>query len=202
VVLAESHGVLRHALRLLFEREGGFRVVGEAGDARQALELVKRLSPRLLVLDLSMPERDAVELVERVRRAAPETRVLVLAPCGAEGRAAEAMRAGASACILKEADVRELLATARGLARGAAVPGGEERAPRPAAESYEALTPREREVLKLVMDGLVSAEIAERLGISARTVEAHRAHVMKKLGVRGRTELLRYAFTHGLLAHT
>ena len=135
-MLAEPHGALLHALRSLLEAENGVRIVAEAADARQVLELVSRLSPRTVVLDLRAPALKRVKLAAGTKRS---------------------------------------------------------------AERYQALTPREREVLRHVVDGLSSAQIADRLGISARTVEAHRAEVMRKLGVRKRTELLRYAFTHGLV---
>lgn len=210
IVLAEDHEVVRQGLRALLEAEPGFVVVGEACEGVEAARIVERLRPAVLLTDMSMPGLGGAELIRKVGRAAPETRVVVLSMYGTEGHVLEALRAGASAYVLKSSGASELV---RGIREAVA---GRRYLSRPLSEQaladyvdregeaavatpYESLTEREREVLHLASQGLTSRAIGERLYISSRTVEAHRASLMRKLGVRNQTELLRYAIARGIV---
>jgi two-component system, NarL family, response regulator NreC len=205
IVLADDHAVVRSGLRMVLDREAGFEVVSEAGDAEAALRTVLGHKPSVLVLDLNMPgELTSLDAIPRVAEVSPNTRVVVLTMQEDPEFARRALRAGASGYVLKEAADDELVQAVRRVAGGdtylnpslgarlAAAP------PEPAGPPDD-LTEREVEVLRLIALGHTNTEIAGQLFLSVRTVESHRAHIQLKLGRATRAELVRYALDHGFV---
>jgi len=201
VILADDHAVVRSALRALLEVEDGIQIVGEAEDVPSAIADVEALHPDVLLLDLSMPGGSAIEAIEQLRETHPRTRVVVLTMESSPMIARRALAAGCSGYVLKQAAERELVEAVRLVAAGGNhVPQGLGTAPEVADVSGpNGLTTREAEVLGLIALGHTSREIADRLGLSARTVESHRSHIQQKLRLNGRPELVRYALDRGLL---
>jgi DNA-binding NarL/FixJ family response regulator len=209
LVLADDHHVVRQGLRALLQTEPDFHLVGEAADGQEVLRLVERLHPDVLVLDLMMPGLGGLEVTRRVRQRFARTQIVILSMHANEAYVVEALRLGATAYILKEADARDLV---RGIREAAA--GRRYLSPPISEDMIEAylrktdsatfdpaqtLTKREREVLQLAAEGHTSAEIAKRLFISPRTVETHRANLMHKLGLRNQADLIRYALRRGIV---
>jgi two-component system response regulator NreC len=205
IVLADDHAVVRSGLRMVLDREAGFEVVSEAGDAETAVRTVLGHKPRVLILDLNMPgELTSLQAIPRVAEVSPHTRVVVLTMQEDPEFARQALRAGAAGYVLKEAADDELVEAVRRVADGdtylhpslgarlAAAP------PEPAGLPDD-LTDREVEVLRLIALGHTNAEIASQLYLSVRTVESHRAHIQQKLGRATRAELVRYALDHGFV---
>jgi DNA-binding NarL/FixJ family response regulator len=209
IVLADDHQVVRQGLRALLESEPGFSVVGEASDGLRVAGVVERLRPDVLVADLMMPGLGGLEVTRQVTRRFPKTRVVILSMHASEAYVVEALRNGASAYVLKDADASQLVRAIREAAAGRrclsapfsaqALDSYLRKAREAAADLYETLTSREREVLHLTAEGLTSAGIARRLGISPRTAESHRANILRKLGLRGQTDLIRYTLSRGIL---
>jgi two-component system response regulator NreC len=209
IVLADDHHVVRQGLRSLLEGEPDFSVVGETGDGLEAAQLVERLQPDVLVLDLMMPSLNGLEVTRQVSQRSPQTHVVILSMHANEAHVLEALRAGAAAYVLKESTSAELVRAVHEAVAGRRYlsPPLSERAievylqkAKPAAlDPYETLTAREREVLHLVAEGHTNAEIADRLFISRRTVETHRANLMRKLSLRTPTDLISYALRRGIL---
>lgn len=208
VLLADDHHVVREGLRALLEDTEDLEVVGEAGDGLQTLSLAERLRPHVLVLDLMMPGLGGLEITRRLRLRLPGTRVVILSMYAEEGYVIQALRNGASGYVLKGASARDLLHAVREAAAGRrwlspplserAMEAYLERNREAAGNPWEAVTAREREVFTLAAQGRTNGAIAEQLSISARTVESHRASLMRKLGLRGQTELIRFAVRRGL----
>jgi DNA-binding NarL/FixJ family response regulator len=183
--------------------------VGEAADGLGAVAVVERLQPHVLVLDLMMPGINGLEVARRVRHRESRTQVVMLSMYGDEGYILEALRNGAMAYVLKDADPRDLLTAVRDAASGRrylSLPLSEnavaeyiERFQTSAPEGYETLTTREREVLHLVTEGHTNARIGERLGISPRTADTHRTNLMRKLQLHSQTDLVRYALQRGII---
>ena len=202
IVLADDHTVVRNALRLLLDAEPGFEVVAEAGDAEAAVRYVRGHKPTVLILDLNMPGRSSLEAVPEIRKASPETEIVVLTMQNEPVYARRALQAGVRGYVLKEAADAELVQAVRSAALGDTylqptlgaklAAGVDER-------DGDELSERERDVLRLIALGHTNAEIAERLYISIRTVESHRAHIQQKLRVSSRSQLVRYALEHGLV---
>ena len=210
IVLADDHHVVRQGLRALLEAEPGLRVVGDTGDGLAVPELVERLKPDVLIVDVMMPGLNGLEVTRRVSRRSPQTHVVVLSMHANEAYVLEALRAGATAYILKDSTSDELVRAVQNAVAGfrylspplseLAIEAYVKKAEANTLDPYEMLTAREREVLHLAAEGLTRAEIAERLSISPRTVETHRANLMRKLGIRNQSELIRYAFQKGILS--
>jgi DNA-binding NarL/FixJ family response regulator len=208
VVLAEDHKIVRQGLCAVLAAEPGLRVVGQAADGPGALRVVERLRPDVLVLDLMLPGLGGLDVARAVAERVPRTRTVILSMHANEAYVAEAFRAGAAGYVLKEESAGELARAIREAAAGRrhlsglisveAVRAYEARAAGGTADPYEALTLREREVLRLTAEGHSGAEVARRLFISPRTVETHRANLMRKLGVRNQKELVRFAVQRGL----
>jgi two-component system response regulator NreC len=203
IVLADDHRVMRTGLRMLLERVPGWHVVGEAGDADSALDAVAELRPDVLVLDLIMPGRPSLEAIADVARRSPGTRVVVLTMEADPSIARRALSAGAAAYALKEAADTELVEAIRAAAAGGSYLdpslGASIAAPPPEDDIIERLSPREREVLRLIALGHTNAAIADGLELSLRTVESHRAHIQAKTKRTTRADLVDLALKAGLL---
>jgi DNA-binding NarL/FixJ family response regulator len=208
VVLADDHTLLRAGIRSLLEDLEGVEVVAEASDGAEAIALVEALGPDVILMDIGMPIMSGLEATARVVRDRPETRVLILSMHKDEAYVRRAVLAGAAGYLLKDSDTEELGLALRAVARGetylspavskhlvadyrrqAAGIGGPE----------GALTPRQKEVVSLIARGVTTKAIARRLGISVKTVEAHRAQLMERLEIRDVVGLVRYAIRTGLI---
>jgi DNA-binding NarL/FixJ family response regulator len=208
VVLADDHQVVRQALHALLAGESSLQV-GEAVETMAAVDLVTQLAPDVLLVGLMVPGLAAMEVIRRVKRLKVATHVVVLSTASDEAQAAAAMASGADGYVSKDASAADLVHAIREVAAGRrylSPPFTEQqledysqRAATAGADLYASLTPRERQVLQLAAQGLRNREIAERLGISPRTAESHRAKVMSKLGLRREADLVRFALRHGIL---
>ncbi len=209
LVLADDHTVVREGLRALLEGEPDFEVVGQADNGDEAVRVVADLHPDVVVLDVMMGRRSGLDVTRELTERLPATRVLILSMHDNEAYVLEALRCGAAGYALKQAEAGELARAIREVAAGRRYlsPPLSERALETytrraggASDPYDSLTGREREVLKLVAEGHTNAAIGERLCISTRTVESHRAHAMKKLGLRTHVELAVYAVRRGIIS--
>jgi DNA-binding NarL/FixJ family response regulator len=210
IVIADDHPVVRQGLRTLFEAEPGLTISAEASDGLEAVKLVDRLTPNVLVLDLMMPGLHGLEVARQVRQRSPRTRVVILSVSADEPYVLEALRHGVAAYVLKGSAVTDLVQAVREAAAGRhylspplsqrAIEAYRAQAQAAPLDLYETLTTREREVLQLAAEGHTNVEIAARLSISPRTVEAHRGHMMRKLGLHTHTDLIRYALRRGIIA--
>jgi len=209
-MLADDHAIVRQGLQAVLKTQPDIQVVGEAADGPEAVRVAERLRPDVLLLDLMMPGLNGLDVAKQLARRLPRTRIVVLSMHADIAYALAAMRAGASAYVVKEAGVDELVRAIRAVAEGRryfspphseqAVENYAGRMEETPVDPYHTLTFREREVLQLTAEGHSSSEIGERLFISPRTVESHRANLMRKLTVRNQKELIRYAVRRGLLA--
>ena len=206
IVLVDDHAVVRSGLRLLLDGQEEIEVVGEAGNAKDAIFRARALKPDVMLLDVVMPGESGIEVLPKLLKESPETKVLVLSMQDDPSYVREAFGAGASGYVLKEAADEEVVSAVREIAAGShyvhpalgARMVAAEAQERAAAEA-DPLSEREREVLRLLALGHTNQEIAQALYISVRTAESHRAHIMQKLRLGTRAELVRYALTHGLL---
>lgn len=200
VVLVDDHAVVRGALKALLNGQPDLEVVGEAGDVASARAAVAETRPRVLVLDVNLPDGLAVDALPELRREAPGTAVVLLTMERDLTLARRALDAGAGGYLFKDSAHLELIEAVRAAAAGerhlaAAVVAGLETDD----EKQSVLSPRETEVLKLMALGHTNREIGEQLSLSVRTVETHRAHIQQKLGLNSRPELTRYALANGLI---
>ncbi|HEV3163169.1 MAG TPA: response regulator transcription factor [Isosphaeraceae bacterium] len=209
ILLADDHHVVRQGLRALLEAEPGFSIAGEAADGLQAADLVERLKPDVLVVDLMMPGLNGLEVTRQVSKRSPQTRVILLSMHANEGYVLEALRHGATAYVLKDCTAAELVRAVHEVICGRrylspplserAIESYLLKAEETPLDIYNTLTGREREVLQLAAEGHSNAEISARLFISPRTVEIHRANLMRKLGLRNQTDLIRFALRRGIV---
>jgi two-component system, NarL family, response regulator NreC len=206
VLIVDDHAVVRAGLKLLVDGEKDLEAVGEAGSARDAIFEARSLNPDIVLLDVVMPDQNGLEIVPQLLRESPDAKVLVLSMQDEPRYVREAFEVGASGYVLKEAADSELVAAIREVAGGGRYVHPELGARLVAAESAERkrseedpLSEREREVLRLLALGHTNQEIAKHLYISVRTAETHRAHIMQKLRLSSRAELVRYALDQGLL---
>jgi two-component system, NarL family, response regulator NreC len=204
IVLVDDHEVVRSGLRMVLEAEAGLDVVAEAGDLETARRYVRAHRPRVLVLDLNLPEGSSLPVIPELREESPETAVVVLTMQQDPAFAREAIRAGALGYIPKHAAGSELVDAVRAAAAGETYLNPKlgamlAAAPDEAAGPPDGLTEREVEILRLIGLGHTNTEIAEQLYLSVRTVESHRAHIQQKTGRTSRSELVRYALDHGLV---
>jgi two-component system response regulator NreC len=206
IVLIDDHAVVRSGLSLLLAAEDDIEVVGEGGSAQDAIFRARALKPDVMLLDVVMPGESGIEVLPNVLKESPETKVLVLSMQDDPSYVREAFAAGASGYVLKEAVDEEVVAAVREIANGGSYVHPTLGARMVAAEAQERaaaeadpLSDREREVLRLLALGHTNQEIAQSLYISVRTAESHRAHIMQKLRLTTRAELVRYALSHGLL---
>jgi DNA-binding NarL/FixJ family response regulator len=195
-------------LRHLFEGEPEFRVVGEAKDGAEALQLVERLKPNIVIVDMMMPGLNGLEVLRRIKNISPDTRAIVLSMQSADAYVIEALKNGAAGYVLKDSGPSELANAVREVTQGnhflsaklserlQASKGSSMDTP---SDDYESLTTREREILQMTAEGLTSTEIANQLKISPRTVELHRRNLTGKLGIKRQADLIRFAIKRGIL---
>ncbi|HEY1791850.1 MAG TPA: response regulator transcription factor [Opitutaceae bacterium] len=208
VLIADDHEIVRRGVRDLLESDGSFRILGDFSDGLSAAQAAEKLKPDILIMDLHMPRLGGLEVLKQVRVSSPKTRVIVLTMHSDEPYVIEALRSGAAAYVLKGSEaaeitnaLREVLAGRRYLSsplsewaiRVLTDRGGDE------SDPLSRLSRREMEVLQLAVEGLSAGEIAEKLFISARTCETHRANLMAKLGLQTQTELVKFAIRKGLI---
>ena len=212
VLLADDQALVRVGLRKILAAERDLDVVGEAADGEDAVAAVGRLHPDLVLMDIRMPVLDGIEATRRIQAASVQTRILILTTFGLDSYVYEALRAGASGFMLKDAPPEEIVAAVRIVANGeallapaitrAVIDEFARSSPRPAAEAPRAvheLTAREREVFDLMVRGLSNPEICKELVISEATAKTHVARVLQKLGVRDRVQAVIYAYEAGLV---
>ena len=208
VLLADDHTLVRAGIRGLLQGLEGVEVVGEAGDGQEAVHLAESLRPDVVLLDVGMPGLNGLEVAGRIGAFDASIRVLILSMHSSEEYVLRALRAGCAGYLLKASAVSELEVAVRAVARGETYlsPAVSKRVVDDyvsrtggAADPLDALTPRQREVLQLAAEGFSSKEIAQRLGVSYRTVEAHRAQLMERLGVHDLAGLVRFAVRVGLV---
>jgi len=218
VVLADDHNLVRAGIRALLERIPEVRVVGEAGNGREALALIAREKPDVALLDIGMPELNGLEAADRITRETPRTRLVMLSMHANEGYVAQALKVGVAGYVLKEACAEELPLLLRAIMRGETYlspsvstqiverlrarleGGGEGAGAAPMSTPAELLTPRQREILQLIAEGKSTKEIAHSLGLSVKTVETHRAQLMERLDIHDVAGLVRYAMRAGLVS--
>jgi two-component system, NarL family, response regulator NreC len=211
VLLADDHNLIRAGLRLVVSQQPDFVVAGEAENGRQAVALAEQLKPDVVVMDIKMPDLNGIEACQQIRDSLPETQVVMLSMHSDEAYVLRALKAGARAYLLKDSAEADLARAIRAAAEGKSFfspavgkvlledymrklqrSGGE--------DSYELLSPREREILQLVAEGKSSKEIANLLNLSVYTVETHRAKLMQKLNLRSVPELILYAVRKGIIS--
>ncbi|HLI06547.1 MAG TPA: response regulator transcription factor [Ktedonobacteraceae bacterium] len=210
ILLADDHTILRAGLKMMLNAQPDMEVIGEAHDGRQAILEAQRLLPDIVLMDITMPDMNGIEATKQIKKLQPEIKVLMLTMHENDEYVFQALRAGASGYMLKEAADTDLISALRVIQSGQfylspaaqsvmvgdylqRVRSGEEK------DSYSSLTEREREILKLVAEGYTNNQIAERLIISPKTVDTHRTHIMDKLNLHSRAELVKYAIRRGLL---
>ena len=206
VLIVDDHAVVRSGLRLLLDAEDDLEPVGEAGNARDAVFQARALKPDVILLDVVMPEQTGLDVLPQLKHESPDMKVLVLSMQDEPRYVREAFAAGASGYVLKEAADNEVVAAVREVAGGGRYVNPELGARLVAADAEAAkraeedpLSDREREVLRLLALGHTNQEISTQLFISVRTAETHRAHIMQKLRLSSRADLVRYALANGLL---
>ena len=205
ILIADDHGIVRSGLRLLLEREPDIEVVAEASDGVEARDLAIRERPELAILDVKMPRLTGLQATREIREQAPDVAALILSMHDDERYLFEALKAGASGYVLKRQADQDLLDAVRAVQRGEPflTPDAQRALIKDVLErgltDSDELTPREQEVVKLVAEAHTNREIAEILHLAEKTVESHRANAMRKLGMRDRVELVRYAIRRGLI---
>jgi len=209
ILIADDHAVMRAGLRLLLNGQEDMQVVDEAGDGWQTVEKAVALKPDIVLLDITMPGLSGLEAARQIRQQAPEVKLLVLTMHDDEAYLRQFLQIGAAGYMVKKAADTELVAAIRAVHRGESfvhpsltrvlIDRYLQQPQVKAKGPVEELTPRETEVLRLVAQGYTSQQVADQLSISVNTVETHRAHIMEKLGLRGRAQLVRYAIARGLL---
>jgi two-component system response regulator NreC len=207
VLITDDHAIVRAGLRTIVQSEPTLELVGEAAGGYEAVELVKQFKPDVLLLDLSMPDMDGLAVTKELKPLFPEMHILILTIHDDQALVREAIKAGASGYILKRAAESELVSAITVLMRGdmyvdpsllrGLVDDSESKIP--PDNLAESLTPRELDVLGLIVQGYTNRQIGEELSISIRTVEGHRANLYDKLGARSRADLVRFAREHHLI---
>jgi RNA polymerase sigma factor (sigma-70 family) len=216
ILLADDHRLVRAGMHSLLQSRGGFEIVAETGDGREAVSLSRRLQPDIVVLDIGMPGLNGLEAAARIAKETPQTRVVMLSMHTSEHYVLEALRVGAMGYVLKDAAVEELEQALRAVLRGDLwlSPGvsryllndyrrlSHGAASDQTRSALELLTPRQREILQLIAEGHSSREIAKRLSLSQKTVENHRTQIMERLDIRDIPGLTRFAIRTGLVSGT
>jgi two-component system, NarL family, response regulator NreC len=211
VLIADDHTIFREGVRALLESAPGIEVVGEAADGRDAIDRSGRLRPDIVLMDIQMPGLGGLEAALEIRRAQPEVKIVVLTQFEDREYIRRFLKAGVSGYVLKKAAGSDLIAAIRAAARGGLAldpgiaRGAVEEMERPSGgdggvlDSYEMLTDREKQVLKLVAEGHTNKDVAQTLGISVKTAMSHRERIMEKLDLHNRTELIRFALRKAVI---
>ena len=211
ILLADDHAVLRQALRFLLESSQEVEVVADVGDGRAAVEAAQQLQPDVVLMDLAMPGLNGVEATRQLTQRVRGVRVLILTGYADDERILEALRAGAYGYVIKRSDINELLLAIQAVHRGnlyisESISDGRTaidllmQAQATRSGPGDKLTEREREILQLVAEGHPNQGIADKLFLSVKTVEAHKSHIMAKLGAQKTTDLIRYALRKGIIS--
>ena len=211
ILIADDHAMFRAGIRALLENEPLMEIVGEVSSGDDAVDQVRILKPHVVLMDLSMPGSSGLEATRRIAALHLDTAILVLTAHAEEEYLVPVVEAGASGYLIKESEIGELMLAIQAVARGnhyfsSSLSQGDDpndfvlRARSDVKSGYDRLTDREREVLQLIAEGHANRTIAEQLVISVKTVEAHKAHIMSKLGARNRTDLIRYAIRRGIIS--
>ena len=210
IVLADDHTIIRSGLRLLLDQQSDFQVVGEASDGREAVELISKLHPEVAVLDIGMPQLNGIEATRQIASQEPDTKVVILSMHADEGYVLRALKAGARAYILKNSAEADLIRAVRTVADGKSFFSPviskmlledyvRQIRDKHVEDSYDLLTPREREVLQLLAEGRTNKEVANLLHLSVYTVDAHRGNILQKLNLHGVPEMILYAVRKGII---
>ncbi|ADK83443.1 two component transcriptional regulator, LuxR family [Desulfarculus baarsii DSM 2075] len=212
VVICDDHAIFREGLKTVLAQSPDFTIIGEAANGFEAVETVLRLRPELVTMDIAMPEQSGIEAAKQIAAELPETRVIILSVHSRKTFILEALKAGARGYVLKDSAGEKLVDAAKAVLRGecyldSPVAGHivdefvkmPDMTPAPAQDSQERLTDRERQLLRLVVEGLPNREIADKLCLSQKTVENHRANIMRKLGRHDVIGLVKYAIATGLV---
>jgi RNA polymerase sigma factor (sigma-70 family) len=211
ILLADDHTILRKGLRLLLERERDFEVVGEASNGREALEIAERTRPDVAIMDIGMPILNGIEATKRICDARPATQIVILSVHSDEGYILRALKAGARGYLLKDSAETDLIQAVRAVGAGKAFFSPlvskvladdylRQIRQQGVEDAYDLLTARERELFQLIVELKSTREIAELLGLSAYTVDKHRANLMQKLNVHSIPELILYAVRRGVIS--
>jgi DNA-binding NarL/FixJ family response regulator len=205
VFIADDHAIVRDGLSALLGTHPGIEIAGTAASGRDAVKQVKRLRPRVVILDISMPDLDGIEAARQIRRALPDTAILMLSMHSGTQYVVQALEAGARGYLLKESASAEIVAAVRAmdggqryLSRKVAEIVAQGIGERTAVRAIDSLSRREREVLRLVVDGYPSVRIGELLHLSPKTVDSYRSRLMRKLQVKQLAGLIRFAIAHGV----
>jgi len=202
VLIVDDHALLREGLRSRLEREPGIAVVGEADTAERAVILARKLQPDLILLDLLLPRKGGYEAIPELRTVAPEARILVVSSQAAPSSVRRALSAGAAGYLPKRSSDRELVTAIRAVADGAGYVDpdlGAKLVTPTGSPALEPLSERERDIVHLLALGYTNQEIGKKLFISVRTVDTHRAHIMRKLELETRAELVMFALANGVI---
>lgn len=212
VLVVDDHPLVREGLKAIIGRSSKFEVVGEAGSARDGVQMADELKPDLVLLDISLPDQNGLELAMKIRSSLPETRILVISMHSKIEYVTQAFKSGAAGYMVKESAAEKLIEALESVGRGEyyldhslshqvveEMIRSPERETKIMDATYRSLTPREQEIMRMLAAGLSTKEIAEKLFISPKTVENHRTNIMGKLGLRGSIELARYAARLGLI---
>jgi DNA-binding NarL/FixJ family response regulator len=205
ILIADDHGIVRSGLRMLIDRQPDMTVVAEANDGVDALEWAQSERPDVAVLDVSMPRMTGLQAAREIRSHSPDTRVLMLSMHDDDRYFFEGLEAGAAGYVLKRAADTDLIDAVRTVAAGGTFLSDEAQTSlmrewqEGRSEPESPLTPREREVVKLIAEAFTNKQIAQTLRLSEKTVESHRSNLLAKLGMRDRVELVRYAIKNGLV---
>ena len=211
ILLADDHTLMRRGLRALLERQNGFAVVAEAADGREAVEIAAAVSPDVAVIDIGMPNLNGIEAARRITEKRPETAVVILSMHADESYVLRALKSGARGYLLKDSPEEDLIHAIRAVHNGKAFFSPEiskmlaedymrQMRQRGVEDSYELLTPREREILQMLGEGNSNKEVATKLNLSLHTVETHRGNLLEKLNLHSTAELILYAVRRGIVA--
>ncbi len=211
ILLADDHTIIRSGLRLLLEQQPDFKVVAEASDGREAVELVSKHHPGIAVLDIGMPQLNGIEATQQITSKEPQTHVVILSMHADESYVLRALKAGASGYILKNSAEADLIRAVRSVADGKSFFSPaiskmlledyvRQLRDKHVEDSYDLLTPREREILQLLAEGRTNKEVANLLNLSVYTVDAHRGNILQKLNLHSVPELILYAVRKGIIS--
>jgi two-component system response regulator NreC len=211
ILLADDHTVIRSGLRMVLEKQSDFQVVGEAGDVRQAVKMAEELNPDVVVMDIAMPNLNGIDAAKQIVSQNSRVAVVVLSMHSDESYVMRALKSGAKAYLLKDSAEADLIRAVRAVVEGKSFFSPavsrmlledyvRQLQQRGAEDSYELLSPREREILQLIAEGKTNKEIAAMLNLSLYTVETHRTHILQKLNLHSVPELILYAVRKGIIS--